>query len=167
MITFKHKQTKTIGILIDNYVVFTDSKNRIVNIPKEFVIESKDWEEIIEIKESCTNEIISIKRKKDGITFSIGDTIKVDNDKAHFNHIIIGFKNEQIKDKCFTCITTKEKNGFGDELINLDIIMHIRNTGIMTKQCLCIQDYVDVLNEHDKAFLFAHTMVEYLKEKVK
>lgn len=37
----------------------------------------------------------------------------------------------------------------------------------MTKQCLSIQDYIDVLRENKKAFLFENTMIKYLKEKIK
>lgn len=157
---FKHKQTKIIGELKDGYLDLDDGES----IPQQFILNGDDWIEIKE--ESCFSKTVSIQREKDGVMFTIGDTVKVDDSKAHFNHIITGFINHTLKDKCFTCITTKEKNGFGEELINIDIIKQVKETGWMTKQCLSIQDYVDVLNENKKAFLFEATMIAYLKEKV-
>lgn len=158
---FSHKQTKIIG-KIENGVLHFEGGY----IPENYIIEGGDWEEYKE-PTSCFSETISVKRSKDGVTFTVGDTIKVDNEKATFNYTIKGFINHKVGDVCFTCITTKEKNGFGNELINIDIIKTIKNTGIMTKQCLSIQDYVDVLHDNKKAFLFEGTMVKLLKEKIK
>lgn len=144
----------------DGFLHFGNGKT----IPIEFILNGNDWKEIIEEK-SCYAKVRSVQRN-DGVVFSIGDTIKVDKEGASFNHIITEFYNIEHKDVCFTCIKTKETNGFSDELINIDVIKHIKNTGIMTKQCLCIQDYIDVLQENKKAFLFQDTMVKFLKAKI-
>lgn len=159
---FKHKQTGTIGELRDNKIFYFEG----ISITEKFIIGSKDWIEIKEVKKSCFSKIVSVERNKDGVTFTIGDIIKINDDKAHVNLTISGFINKEIKDRCFTCITTKEINGYGDNLINIDIIKQIKNIGIMTKQCLSIQDYIDVLHENKKAFLFEGTMVKLLKEKI-
>lgn len=166
---FKHKKTGEIGIIKQEFLYLENkSKYKNIVIPKAFILDSTAWIEIKDVKKhSCYSEIRSIRRKEDSVTFSIGDTVRINDDKALVNLTISKFVNQIHRDICFTCIETKEKNGYGDNLINIDVIKHIKNTGIMTKQCLSIQDYIDVLRENKKAFLFENTMIKYLKEKIK
>lgn len=108
------------------------------------------------------NKILSIERE-DGVTFNIGDTIKINNKKATFHHIISGFMIDG--DVC--CIKTMEPNDFGDGCINIDILEKLEDTGMLTRKCLSIADYLNVLIEKEKAFLFKEKMTEILLKIVK
>ena len=162
---YKFKPTGIVGTLkFDKLIHFNTTKeHKEFTIPEEFVKNSNDWEKLKDDTKS-NFKISSVVRETDGKKFSIGEHIQIKG--GTFIHTISGFVIENYNNNSFICCSTKHKNNFDKGLINLDIIDKLLEEDNINKKCLSIQDYIDVLHENKKAFLFEKTMIKFLKKKL-